>query len=142
MNEPYLAIYVRDHTLFFAKKLPSETRPRDILEIDVSEVMSDDFDDASRKLGSTVLGILRLWHPNVLHNWSEGSGTDDKGDQHEKDFDIAMHLISKSVSAKTKAHVGSIDVLLREQSQRTKAAHEFFNDSWPTIRARLEKFAS
>lgn len=52
-----------------------------------------------------------------------------------------MHLISKSVATKTKAHVQSIDALLHEQSLRTKAAHDFLKETWPAIRERLEKFA-
>lgn len=140
MNEPYLAIYVQNDTLFFSKKLPSESKPREILELGIDEVIADEFDDASKKIGNTVLGILRLWHPDVLHSWGKDTGASDDAVHSQNDFDIAMHLISKSVSTKTKAHVESIDVLLREQSLRTKAANEFLKESWPAIRARLEKF--
>jgi hypothetical protein len=140
MNEPYLAVYISNDTLFFAKKIPSEHKPRDILELSIEEVISNEFDEASRKLGNTVLGILRLWHPDILNSW----GTDSLGSGNESqitnDFDVAMHLISKSISDKTKAYVPAIDTLLREQSLRTKAGHDFFNDSWPTIQNRLKKF--
>jgi hypothetical protein len=51
-----------------------------------------------------------------------------------------MQLISKSVFEKTKIHVQSIDILLRDQAEKNKAAKEFLDDSWPTIRERLEKF--
>ena len=141
MNEPYMAIYVKDDTLFFAKKLPSEDKPREILELSIDEVTSYEFDEASKKLGNTVLGILRLWHQDVFRSWGKGLAADDCEEQASNEFDMAMHLISKSVSAKTGVHVQSIEALLSEQSLRTKAAHEFYNESWPDIRARLGKFA-
>ncbi|SCK29591.1 hypothetical protein VAR608DRAFT_2488 [Variovorax sp. HW608] len=71
MNEPYLAIYVQNGTLFFSKKLPSEDKPRAIFELEIGEVISDEFDEASKKLGNTVLGILRLWHEDVFHDWGK-----------------------------------------------------------------------
>ncbi len=137
MNEPYLALYVKNNTLFFTKKLSTENVPREILEFDIAEITSDEFDDASRKLGTTVLGILALWHKESFQNWGTGVGGEDYA---PNEFDLAMQLISKSVFTKTKVHVQSIDVLLREQAEKTRAAKEFLNDSWPTIRDRLEKF--
>jgi hypothetical protein len=141
MHEPYIALYVHDDALHVGKKLPTELKPREMFDLPLSQVVADEFDEAARKLGSTVLGILRLWHPDVFNNWGSRPQGDETETQLVSDFDIAMQLISKSVSDKTKIHVPSIDALLREQSQRTKAAHEFFNESWPAIRTRLEKFA-
>lgn len=140
MDGPYMSIYVKNDTLFFSKKLPSEDRSREILELSIDEVTSYEFDEASKKLGNTVLGILRLWHKDVFHSWGKGSGADNCEEQVPNEFDIAMHLISKSVSIKTNTYVQSIEALLCEQSLRTKAAHEFYEKSWPDIRARLEKF--
>jgi hypothetical protein len=140
MHEPYLAVCISNGTLSFTKKIPSEDKPREIFELNTDEVMSDEFDEACRKLGSTVFGILRLWHPEVLNSWGKTVEVDDAKSQVVNDFDIAMQLISKSVFEKTKIHVQSIDVLLREQAEKKKAAKEFLDDSWPTIRERLEKF--
>lgn len=140
MNEPYLAIYIQNGALFFSKKIPSEREPRDIFELDIEEVISDNFDEASKKLGNTVLGILRLWHPDALLSWGGSSDLGEGVAQIQNDFDVAMYLISKSVSEKTKVHVNSINALLNESSQRFKAANDFLNESWPVIRARLEKF--
>ena len=133
-------MYVSNSTLYFAKKIPSEREPREILELSTDELTSDEFEEAAKKLGSTVLGILSLWHPEVLKRWGIGSESDESVAQIPNDFDVAMHLISKSVFDKTKVYVQAIDTLLSEQSIRTKAGHEFFTESWPTIRNRLEKF--
>lgn len=140
MNEPFLALYVKDDTLFFTKKLPTENVPREILEFSIDEITSDEFDDASRKLGTTVLGILSLWHKDAFQGWGTGSNSNGNEHQAPNEFDIAMQLVSKSVFTKTKVHVQSIDALLREQAEKTRAAKEFLDDSWPTIRARLENF--
>lgn len=140
MNEPFLALYVKDNTLFFTKKLPTENLPREILEFSIDEITSDEFDDASRKLGTTVVGILSLWHKDAFQGWGAGSNSSGSEDQAPNEFDIAVQLISKSVFTKTKVHVQSIDALLRDQAEKTRAAKEFLDDSWPTIRARLERF--
>jgi hypothetical protein len=140
MNEPYMTIYVNNKTLFFVKKVPLEEKQREIFCVGTDEVISDDFEEASRKLGNTILGILRLWHPDVFCNWNNDPKDGGAEMQILNDFDIAIHLIGKSVSDKTKSYVESIDALLREQSLRTKAGQSFFSESWPTIRAQLEKF--
>jgi hypothetical protein len=135
MHEPYIALYVQDGALHVEKKLPTELESREMFDVPIREVVADEFDEAARKLGSTVLG-----HLDVFNNWGSRPEGDEAETQVINDFDIATHLISKSVSDQTKVYVQSIDTLLREQSLRTKAGHEFFNESWPTIRTRLEKF--
>ena len=141
MHEPYLAIYVQNGRLSYSKKLPTEEKSREIFWVDIDEVTSTEFDEASKKVGETVLGILRLWNPDLFQSWGEGVDASDSETQVPNEFDTAMFFISKSVATKTKVHVHSIDALLNEQSLRTKAANEFYNESWPAIRARLEKFA-
>jgi hypothetical protein len=140
MHEPYIAIYVHNEKLFFLKKLATEKKPREIFWVDIDEVISVEEEEISRKIGGTVLGLLRLWHPDVLSNFGSVLNNDSAEAQMPNDFDVAMHLISKSVSSCTKVYVQSIDTLLFEQSLRTKAAHDFLNESWPTLRAKLEKF--
>ena len=61
MNEPYLAVYVKDDALVITKKLPKEAKPREILELPIEEILADEFADAASKLGTTLLGILALW---------------------------------------------------------------------------------
>lgn len=62
MTEPYLSLHINDGILYISKKLATEIKPRVILDVEVGEVVSDDFDEAARKLGTTVLGILCLWY--------------------------------------------------------------------------------
>lgn len=138
MKEPYLALYVRDHVLCFAKKLPRESSPREILEIGVKEVISDEFDEAARKLGSTVLGILSLWHKDSFPSWGEDLAQIEEGE--EDDLYVANRLISESVSKKTAAHVKSIDLLLRWASAKNEDAKKFLEEAWPLIRERLNSF--
>jgi hypothetical protein len=137
MNEPYLALYVNNGVLRFTKKLPTESRPRDILEVGVSEITSDKFDEAAKKLGSTALGILSLWHRDAFQDW--GIPSDEKKERN-RDFDLAVELIGKSVAGKTKAHVLSIDFLLRQAAIKSDSAQSFLNESWPSIRARLDSY--
>jgi hypothetical protein len=69
INEPFLALSIVAGTLYFTKKLPLEDGPRVILELDISEVVKDDFDEAARKLGTMMFGILRLWHKDAFDGW-------------------------------------------------------------------------
>ncbi|WP_013207792.1 hypothetical protein [Ralstonia solanacearum] len=140
MNEPYLALYVKDGVLFFTKKLPKESEPREILEIGVDEVILDEFDEAAKKLGTTVLGILSLWHKDAFHGWGIPSQAGE--DAAEDDFYIANRLISESVSKKTAVHVRSIDLLLQQAAGKSEDAKKFLEEDWPLVRARLESFGN
>ena len=123
MNEPYLAIYVKNNTLFLQKKIPTEREPRDILEINIDEIVSDEFDDASKKLGKTALGIIKLWHPEAFQTW--GKNIEQDAEDIYNNFYIAMHLISESVSNKTRIHLQTIDTLLKEQSSKKRLRTNF-----------------
>ena len=138
MNEPYLALYVRDDVLCFAKKLPKESSPRVFLEIGVREVVSNEFDEAARKVGGTALGILSLWHKDAFPGWGEALAQIEEGE--EDDLYVANRLISESVSKKTAAHVKSIDLLLRWASEKNEDAKKFLEEAWPLIRERLNSF--
>lgn len=138
MNEPYLALYVKDGVLYFTKKIPKESDPRPILEIGVDEVISDDFDEAAKKLGTTVLGILSLWHKDAFPGWGISSQTEE--DEVADDFYLAQRLVSESVSKKTAVHVHSIDLLLDQAASKREDAKKFLDESWPVIRAQLARF--
>ncbi|MEV8471769.1 hypothetical protein [Ralstonia sp. UNC404CL21Col] len=138
MKEPYLALYVRDNALCVAKKLPTESSPRDIFEIGVGEVTSNEFDEAARKLGGTVLGILSLWHKDSFPGWGDALTQIEEGE--EDDLYVAHRLISESVTKKTAAHVKSIDLLLRWASAKNEDAKQFLEEAWPLVRERLNSF--
>lgn len=139
MTEPYLALYVNDGTLYLAKKLPTEARPRVILDVGIDEIISDEFEEAAKKLGTTALGILSLWHKDVFNDW--GQLAEGKSER-ESAFDLAMDLISRSVSGKTNVHVKSIELFLRQAAIGTDSVQQFLDEAWPPIRARLESYSS
>jgi hypothetical protein len=138
MTEPYLALYVRDDVLCFAKKLPKESSPREILEIGVKEVIANEFDEAARKVGGTALGILSLWHKDAFPGWGEALSQTEMDE--EDDLYVAYRLISESVSKKTAAHVKSIELLLKWASAKNEDAEKFLEEAWPLIRDRLNSF--
>lgn len=134
MNEPYLALYVKDGVLYFAKKLPTESKPREILEIDVAEVISNELDEAGRKIGITVLGILSLWHQDAFHGWGIPSQTDEEA---EDEFDLALRLIHCALEGKTAMHNTSIEILLTQAATENDDARNYLKDAWPLLRDRL-----
>lgn len=138
MNEPYLIVHVKDGTMYFAKKLPTETKSREIFEVEIDEVISDEFDEAAKKLGATVLGILSLWHKDAFPGWGIPS---DAEKEENCDFALAMELIGRSVAGKTKTHVQSIELLLRQAAIKTDSVQQFLDESWPPIRANLEGYS-
>jgi hypothetical protein len=142
MNEPYIALNVKNSTLYFTKKLPNESSPREILEIDIDEIVLDDFSTASKKLGETVFGVLRLWHQNEFRNWESNCNEERHKDSPESDFEIAMQLISKSILRQTKKYVHAIDLLLGEQAIKIESVQNFVDTSWPSIRIGLEQYES
>ncbi len=141
MNEPYLAVYVKDDALIITKKLPKEAKPRKIFELPIEEILADEFADAASKLGTTLLGILALWHKAQFHDWGTLQSVDENDGDERTDFGIAMELISQSVASKTSAHVQSIELLLRQQAIKTESAQKFLDESWPAIRDRLRSFS-
>ena len=141
MNEPYLAVYVKDDALVITKKLPKEAKPREILELPIEEILADEFAEAASKLGTTLLGILALWHKDQFHDWGKVRSTGQIDEEERTDFDIAMELISQSVSSKTSAHIQSIELLIRQQAIKDESAQKFLDESWPSIRDRLNSFS-
>ena len=135
MHEPYLVLYVDGDTLHFAKKLPSESEPRGIIEVPVEQVVADEFDEASKKLGNTVLGILKLWHNRTFQNWGKGSQS---GDGPINDFAVAMSLIDRFSDGTTKNRLELVDEILKDASVMNVDAENFLNNDWPALRKRLE----
>jgi hypothetical protein len=135
MNEPYLSVYVRDDTLHFSKKIPTENSPRVILTISVSDVVSNDYEEATKKVGSTILGILSLWHKNEFKSWGNiliqrSSDTDDA-------FQTAMYLIGKLTNGCSEDRLSLIDDLLHEAAQKDSNAKKFLEESWDLLRTRM-----
>lgn len=135
MHEPYLAIYVKDETLFFEKKLPSEESPREIFEVPVKQITSDTFDEASKKLGGTVLGLFKLWHKRDFESWDDAN-TPDGG--YIEDFSVALYLIDRLSQGCSEDRLILIDEILGDAATSNVAASDYLQHDWPSLRKRLK----
>lgn len=135
MHEPYLALYVKDGTLHFEKKLPTEDEPREIIEVEIKQITSDEFDEASKKLGGTILGIFKLWHKNIFQTW--GSSAVAVEEDFIDDFSVALYLIDKLSQGCSEDRLQLIDEILNEASLSSVAAHKYLGEDWPLLRKRL-----
>lgn len=139
MHEPYLALYVDAETLHVVKKLPSESEPRCIVKIPVEQVVGDEFNNASEKLGSTVLGILKLWHKQVFKGWDRCSyGSKSEID----DFAVAMSLIDRFSGGTSKHRLELVDEILKDASITNISTKRFLNDSWPVLRKWINSYSN
>lgn len=135
MHEPYLAIYVKDETLFFEKKLPSEDAPREIFEVPVKQITSDTFDEASKKLGGTVLRLFKLWHKKDFESWDD-SNVSEGG--YIEDFSVALYLIDRLSQGCSEDRLLLIDEILGEAATSNVAASDYLKNDWPPLRKRLK----
>jgi hypothetical protein len=138
MKTPRLEIYLDEKSdLCIGKVERPDSEPRLIFDIELSELNSYGVEEASKKVGEVILRILKIWHKETFENLEAFSFTEKEDDD---DFVMAMQLIGKSVSTKTKAHVQTIEILLRQQAIKTEAVQKFVDESWPSIRANLESY--
>lgn len=134
MREPYLALYISDGMLHFAKKLPTEEAPRGITEIPIADVVSDSFDEAGRKLGTTALGLLKLWHKKEFAGWGDSSASDSL---EISDFSVALYLIDRLSSGASEDRLKLIDEILSESAASSHEAADYLREDWPVLRKRL-----
>lgn len=135
MHEPYLALYVKDGTLYIDKKLPTEVKPRGIIEVEVEQVTSDEFDEAAKKLGATVLNIFRLWHKSLFRNWGTSKVITETDSV--DDFSVALYLINRLSNGCSEDRLLLIDEVLKDASITDVAADKYLRESWPFLRKRL-----
>lgn len=134
MREPYLALYVSDGALHFEKKLPTEETSRGITEVPIVDVVSDSFDDAGRKLGTTVLGLLKLWHKKEFEGWGDSNAS---GSLAASDFSVALYLIDRLSQGASEDRLGLIDEILSEAAASNHEAVDYLREDWPALRKRL-----
>lgn len=134
MREPYLALYIADGMLHWEKKLPTEEAPRSILEIPIADVVSDSLDEAGRKLGTTVLGLFKLWHKKEFEGWGD---PDTSGSLEVSDFSVALYLIDRLSSGASEDRLKLIDEILSESATSSQEAADYLRDDWPVLRKRL-----
>jgi hypothetical protein len=135
MQEPYLFISVFDEALHIGKKLPSESKPRELFEIACTDICSDGLDVASNKLGSTILGILKLWHAEPLAALGESSSQSNRASAAA--FEAALLLIEKFAAGAPEICLKLVDELLADAAVNDALAREYWHTDWPPLRRRL-----
>lgn len=134
MREPYLALYISDGMLHFEKKLPTEEAPRGITEIPIADVVADSFDDAGRKLGTTAIGLLKLWHKKEFAGWGDSNAS---GSLAVSDFSVALYLIDRLSQGASEDRLRLIDEILIEAAVSSQGAVDYLREDWPALRKRL-----
>jgi hypothetical protein len=135
MRTPRLEIYLDDKSeLCIAKVERDGAEPRLIFDVDLTELHAQGEDEASKRVGGTILHILKIWHKDTFEKLGVFNSIENT---EESDFDLAMELIGKSVLSKTGAHVPSIELLLRQSAKTSESVQHFLDETWPTVRATL-----
>lgn len=148
MSTRKLVIYIDgDERLCFEKKESNKPSSHLMVDIGLDELRSVGEDEAARRLGIAIIGVLRTWHKDSFAEWEEDNPLDiygaDGPDLGEvDDYDVALHLIEKSVAGKTSFYVAVIESLLATEAAKRNEVRQFFGESWPIIRERLNKLAS
>lgn len=135
MNEPYLALYVKNGILRLDKKLPTEGAPRGIAEVEIEQITSDEFDEAAKKLGGTILGIFSLWHKSLFQAWGTCKASTEN--DYVDDFSVALYLIDKLSQGCSEDRLLLIDEILNEASISNLDAGQYLREDWPPLRQRL-----
>lgn len=135
MREPYIFIYVANRELHVGKKLPTEAEPRELFDVSVDQVVASEFDEAARKLGATVLGVLKLWHKDSFQNWEQTA--DALSSPSSDDFEVALSLIDRLSGGGSEDRLKLIDEILTDAATVDAAAGSYLRDDWPPLRKRL-----
>ena len=134
MHEPFIFLFVSDGALHVGKKLPTEPDPRELFDVRIEDVVTDAFDEASRKLGATALGILKLWHKDLFRDWGDSvDGLNASTDE----FEVALALIDRLSAGGSEDRLKLIDEILSDAAASDEAASKYLKEDWPPLRKRL-----
>lgn len=137
MNVPRLEIYLNQETdLCIAKVERENAESRLIVDVPIDELKTLGPESAAHRIGGTVLNILGLWHKQVFGNLEVPAASGNS--QHDDDYDFALRLINRALSAKTAGHNASIELLLQQAAIDSEDARKYLEDAWPLLRDRLE----
>jgi len=138
MNVPRLEIHLdQESDLCIAKVERENGESRLIVSVPIDEIKALSPENAAHRIGGTVLNILGLWHKQVFGNWevpAVGANS-----QQDDDYDLALRLVNRALSAKTAAHNASIELLLQQAAIESEDARQYLENAWPLLRDRLEK---
>jgi hypothetical protein len=94
--------------------------------------------DAAKRVGETVLRILKVWHKDIFANLQNQPALTPVG---PNEFDVAMELIGLSVASKTNTYIQTIDKLLQVAAITNESARKFLDENWPSVRYSLEIYS-
>ena len=135
MHEPYIALYVHDGALHFEKKLPTESTSREMFDVPIHQVVADEFDEAAKRLGGTLLGLLQLWHKDLFQKW--GSSVGELKHSSSDDFTVALCLIDRLSGGCSEDRLQLIDEILADAATSDVDASKYLCEDWPHLRVRL-----
>lgn len=139
MRIPRLEIYLDEKSELCIGKVERDgAEPRLIFDIGLNELHSHGEDEATKRVGETILRILKIWHKDIFANLQNPANGTPVG---PSEFDVAMELIGLSVSSKTSAHIQSIGLLLEKAAVNIEPARKFLNESWSSVRLSLEGYS-
>ena len=135
MHEPYISLYVQDGALHFEKKLSTELESREIFNVPIPEVIADEFDEAAKKLGGTLLRLFQLWHKDLFINW--GSSFSDLKSPSSDNFTLALGLIDRLSDGCSVDRLKLIDEILADAATSDADASKYLSEDWPYVRVRI-----
>lgn len=140
MSYPKLEIYLNEASeLCIVKAERPDSAPQLVVELALSELMSEGIDEASLQVGHGVITSLKRWHRQEFESAevtvADGLPSDDSSE-------LAHRLIAKSVENRTAVHLPSIEALLLAAANQGPDAKEFLDEDWPVIRQRLSTFSA
>ena len=135
MHEPYISLYVQDGALHFEKKLSTELESRVIFNVPIPEVIADEFDEAAKKLGGTLLRLFQLWHKDLFINW--GSSFSELESSSSDNFTLALGLIDRLSDGCSEDRLKLIDEILVDAATSDLDASKYLSENWPYLRVRL-----
>jgi hypothetical protein len=147
MSAPKLSIYIDGgERLCFEKNEPNKSSSHLMVDIDLNELRLVGEKEAACRIGIAIIGVLRTWHKDSFIEWGEkdnfNAHEEDGLDSREiDDYDVALHLIEKSVAEKTSSFVIVIESLLANEAAKRSEVGQFLEESWPIIRKRLNNLA-
>jgi hypothetical protein len=133
MYVPRLEIYLNQETdLCIAKVERLDAASRLIFSVPLNELKALEAEDASRRVGGTVLDIIRIWYKQAFGEWKALEVDEDV--QSNDFFFSAMKLLDYALSTKTVEHNKSIEFLLQQAAVENDDARKYLENAWPRLR--------
>ncbi len=134
---PRLEVLVAENNRLLVQKIyNNDQSARQILSVSVEELGADGFDKSARKIGGLMLGIIKVWHPELF---SPVDAPIDKSEWHKDDYAIATYLIARSMTENV-CLSDTIEFLLSTSEEHNPSAKDFKEFAWPALKERIKMF--